>query len=485
VFSIPGRPAYQFARLSNVPLPLLPATPLLQCQWPTPLLVLLSAHPNACWRALLFLLSGSPAAPQTPLSQRPQTPPPIPEDSTVTEDEPAGSSPGRASRGAAEGQTRPRCGSLEGELERVSLRAEAPGHASQSTGGKDSLAEASASHAGLSVPIPVDAQDARAASSLFQPTSSDSGVSPGSSPGSASGSVAPRRGGGLWLGSKKEVGGGAGLGLGREGSARKGEVDRQSKAGTGKAAGEKNAHACCGRECKPEVLTVLFAKCILFEEARHQCVRFQASWCASIAPSLSEGPLLGFATAWAETTGVLLVLKRSSSRQDSALTFAVAAGHIRQALIAPPPRLIRCDLLAGDGFLYPSDILPFTRRPLVLIVDSESSTAFQVRNWPLPTEPSACWRCRPPDAHTDTVCLNLGQWLTSRIRCSKVLLRSFRSPSCGSLSIERIVSALCCPAMWLGCWLPQCPSLAMLGVGWRPDLQGSVTPKTHSSNAPF
>jgi hypothetical protein len=181
---------------------------------------------------------------------------------------------------AAESQTGPRRGSLEGELERVSLGAEAPGHASQITGGKDSLAEASASHPGLSDPIPVDAQDARAASSLSQPSSSDSGVSPGSSPGSTSGSVAPRRGGGLWLGSKKEVGGGAGLGLGREGSARKGEVDRQSKAGTGKAAGEKNARACCRRECKTEVLTALFARCILFENPRHHCIHFLASWCA-------------------------------------------------------------------------------------------------------------------------------------------------------------------------------------------------------------
>jgi hypothetical protein len=32
----------------------------------------------------------------------------------------------------------------------------------------------------------------------------------------------------------------------------------------------------------------------------------------------------------------------------------------------------------GDNFLYPSDILPFTRRPLFIIVDSDNSSAFEV-----------------------------------------------------------------------------------------------------------
>lgn len=38
--------------------------------------------------------------------------------------------------------------------------------------------------------------------------------------------------------------------------------------------------------------------------------------------------------------------------------------------------------MTGEGFLHPSDLLPFTRRPLFLIIDSDASSAFEVRRGP-------------------------------------------------------------------------------------------------------
>lgn len=34
--------------------------------------------------------------------------------------------------------------------------------------------------------------------------------------------------------------------------------------------------------------------------------------------------------------------------------------------------------ISGMNCIYPSDLLPFTRRPLFLVIDSESSKAFKV-----------------------------------------------------------------------------------------------------------
>lgn len=96
-------------------------------------------------------------------------------------------------------------------------------------------------HGGQSEPIPFNGF------SVPRPSSADSGVSPGSSPGSVSGSVGPHRGGGLWLGAKKEQSAGPGLGLGREGNARKGEIGKESRGSGSKSAGERHALTGTGR----------------------------------------------------------------------------------------------------------------------------------------------------------------------------------------------------------------------------------------------
>lgn len=43
--------------------------------------------------------------------------------------------------------------------------------------------------------------------------------------------------------------------------------------------------------------------------------------------------------------------------------------------------------LTGVNYLFPSDLLPFTRRPLLIVIDSDNSSAFEVSLCLFPAAP--------------------------------------------------------------------------------------------------
>lgn len=50
--------------------------------------------------------------------------------------------------------------------------------------------------------------------------------------------------------------------------------------------------------------------------------------------------------------------------------------HLKQ--LSFPGVVLTICVISGDDFLHPSDILPFTRRPLFIVVDSDNSSVFEV-----------------------------------------------------------------------------------------------------------
>ena len=153
----------------------------------------------------------------------------------MSDNSPPGTSAARSSHQvtAADADAAARQSGLESDLARVALGGEVS-RQRQDANRPPVTSEPSAAPGAQSEPIPFEGF------SVSRHVSNDSGVSPGSSPGSASGVVGTQRGEGLWLGARTELSAGPGLGLGREGSARKGEVGRESKGGAGRSAG---AHA--------------------------------------------------------------------------------------------------------------------------------------------------------------------------------------------------------------------------------------------------